>query len=62
MSKCDCLNFCGDDERVRNNKALRCERYDRLNRYSNNPHDAMLFRTINEKPRRCHARETGEGL
>lgn len=48
MPKCDCLNFCGDDERVRNNKALRCERYDRFNRYSNDSVDAMLLRTLNE--------------
>lgn len=48
MTKCDCLNHCGDDLRVRNDFTLRCESYDRLNRYSNDSHDAMLFRTINE--------------
>lgn len=48
MPKCDCLNYCGDDERVKNNQAMRCERYDRLNRYGGDNLDAMLFRTINE--------------
>ena len=48
MSKCDCLNYCGDDPRVISNQGLRCERYDQFNRYDQDSLMASLFKTLNE--------------
>lgn len=48
MSKCDCLNFCGDDPRLVTNQSLRCPRYEKYHRYDQESVLANLFKTLNE--------------
>lgn len=48
MEKCDCLNFCGDDSRVKAGKALKCPDYERLNTYDSPYTEASRYRQLVE--------------
>lgn len=49
-TKCDCLNFCGDDPWLKDGRAVKCERYDELHRHDSVERDAARFRWACDNP------------
>lgn len=48
MEKCDCLNYCGDDSRVKAGKVLKCPDFERLNTYDSPYTEAGRYRQLTE--------------
>lgn len=48
MTKCDCLNYCGDDPRLKEGKVAKCEDWTRLNSYDGPYVEAGRYRQLTE--------------
>ena len=48
MDKCDCLNYCGDDSRLKQGKVQKCSSYERLNTYDSPYTEAARYRQLTE--------------
>lgn len=50
LPKCDCLNDCGDDPRVRLGQAQKCVNFERLHKHDPMHVDAQRLRQLAEMP------------